>query len=279
MMVAPLVLLAGISIGMGPAEGADLKPYGGAASRWNGFARHDFRVAGSTAIVVEPAHALPGRPWAWRGEFFGAFDGADVALVQAGWHLAYLDVHDQFGSPRAMAGWAKLYDTLVGDHGLSPRPALIGLSRGALYCLSWAADHPDRTLAIYLDNGACDYRSWPGGKARGRSEAAGSDKEWGKLLKAYGFADDASALASKLNPIERLASIAGAKVPILLVYGDADRDAIPLENSILLFDRYRGLGGPVDRIVKPGQGHHPHGLADPRPIVDFFERARAARPL
>ena len=41
----------------------------------------------------------PGRPWVWRGEFFGAFADADVALVKAGWHLAYLKVPDLFGSP------------------------------------------------------------------------------------------------------------------------------------------------------------------------------------
>ena len=36
---------------------------------------------------------------------------------------------------------------------------------------------------------------------------------------------------------------------------------------------YKAMGGPVERIVKPGADHHPHGLTDPRPIVAFFERA------
>lgn len=49
------------------------------------------------------------------------------------------------------------------------------------------------------------------------------------------------------------------------------------ENSEVVYDRYKALGGPVERIVKPGQGHHPHGLGDPGPIVEFFEKRRKAR--
>ena len=61
---------------------------------------------------------LPGRPWAWRGEFFGAFPNADIELVKRGWHLAYMSVPDLFGSPKAVAHWEKFYDVLVKDHGL-----------------------------------------------------------------------------------------------------------------------------------------------------------------
>src|SRR3954464_9224032 len=190
-----------------------VNPFPGMESRWEGFVRHDFPVDGAKVIVVEPGRPLPGRPWAWRGEFFGAFPNADIALVKAGWHLAYIAVPDQFGSPRAMARWEKLHDVLVKDHKLSPRPALIGLSRGALYCLAWAAAHPDRTLLVYLDNGVCDFRSWPGGQPKGLGTGKGSPEDWAKLLKAFNFQDDREAVASTLNPVDRLGPIAEAKIP------------------------------------------------------------------
>ncbi len=229
-------------------------------------------------IVVEPAKALPGKPWAWRGEFFGAFANADVALVNQGWHLVYMSVPDLFGAPKAVAHWEKFYDVLVKEHGLAARPALIGLSRGALYCLAWAEAHPEKTLAVYLDNGVCDYRSWPGGKPKGHGKGAGSAVEWAKLLKAYDFSNDAEALASSKNPIQNLGPMAKAKIPLLLVYGDRDQVVPHVENSALVYDRYKELGGPVERIVKPGADHHPHGLADPAPIVEFFGRLWKTSP-
>lgn len=253
------------------------KPFPGKVSRWQGFVRHDFRVDGKDALVVVPDKALPGRPWAWRGEFFGAFPNADIALVKAGWHLAYIRVPDLFGAPRAMASWEKFHAALVKEHGLHPRPVLIGLSRGALYCMAWAAQHPDRTLAVYLDNGVCDFKSWPGGKLKGLGTGQGSAGEWKKLLQAYGFAGDQEAIASKAAPIDNLAPLARAKIPLLLVYGDSDRVVPHRENSEIVFERYRALGGPVERIVKKGGDHHPHGLPDPAPIVRFFDQVWSAR--
>lgn len=255
------------------------KPFPGRAGRWEGFARHDFPVNGSNAIVVEPDAPLPGRPWAWRGEFFGAFPNADVALLKAGWHIAYLGVPDQFGSPKAIARWEPFYDMLVKDHGLSPKPALIGLSRGALYCMAWAAAHPDKTLLVYLDNGVCDFRSWPGGRPKGLGTGNGSLDEWAKLLRAYDFKDDREAINSKLAPIDRLEPLAKAKIPILLVYGDSDRVVPHRENSEVVYTRYQAMGGPVERIIKPGLDHHPHGLTDPRPIVEYFEKVRRTHHL
>lgn len=268
----PWLLSALLVLAASPLCAAD---WPGKASPWQGFTRHDFQVDGVGAIVVEPQTALPGKPWLWRGEFFGAFANADVALVKAGWHVAYLSVPNQFGSPQAMAKWEKFYDLLVRERGFHPRPGFCGMSRGGLYVLAWAALHPDRTLALWLDNAVCDFKSWPGGKPKGLGAGAGSPGEWANLLKAFNFRDDAEAIAYPRNPVDHLEPLAQAKIPILLVYGDADKVVPHRENSELLYDRYRKLGGPAERIVKPGQDHHPHSLTDPQPIVDFFTQALA----
>lgn len=268
-----VLAVASILVSASAVHADEPRPFPGAVGRWNGFVRHDFRVDGADVIVVEPAKPLPGRPWAWRGEFFGAFPDADIELLRGGWHLAYMAVPDLFGSPKAVARWERFYEVLVGRHGLSPRPALIGLSRGALYCMAWAAAHPDETLAVYLDNGVCDFKSWPGGSPKGLGRGKGSPEEWAKLLDAYDFRDDREAIAYGGNPVDRLGPLAEARIPILLVYGDRDTTVPHRENSEVLFDRYEELGGPVERVVKPGQDHHPHGLSDPRPVVEFFGRA------
>jgi lysophospholipase L1-like esterase len=139
--------------------------------------------------------------------------------------------------------------------------------------MSWAAAHPDKTLAVYLDNAVCDFKSWPGGQPKKLGAGKGSEAEWKKLLAAFEFKSDDEAIAYKLNPVDNLAPLAKSRIPVLLVYGDKDTVVPAKENSEILFDRYTALGGPVERVIKPGQDHHPHGLADVTPVVTFFTRA------
>jgi hypothetical protein len=255
----------------GDGLAADPKPFPGAPTKWQGLTRHDFKVGEYDATVVVPERPLAGRPWVWRGEFFGAFADCDAALVKAGWHLAYLKVPDLFGSPKAVKRWEVFHAAMVEDYGMHPKPGLIGLSRGGLYCMNWAAAHPDRTLAV------CDFKSWPGGQVKKLGTGKGSEGEWKKLLAAYDFKGDDEALAYKLNPVDNLAPLAKARVPLLLVYGDKDTVVPHAENSALVYDRYTALGGPVERVVKPGQDHHPHGLKDVAPVVKFFAAALAPK--
>jgi pimeloyl-ACP methyl ester carboxylesterase len=265
-----LILLAASVAGLGAAEP---KPFLGKPTTWQGFARHDFKVGDLNATVVVPEKPLPGRPWVWRGEFFGAFADADAALVKAGWHLAYVGVPDLFGAPKAIKHWEAFHAAMVNDHGLHTKPGLIGLSRGGLYCMNWAAAHPEKTLAVYLDNAVCDFKSWPGGQPKKLGTGKGSEAEWKKMLAAYDFKDDAAAIAYKQNPVDNLAPLAKAKIPLLLVYGDKDTVVPHTENSELVYERYKALGGPIERVVKPGQDHHPHGLKDVTPVVTFFTAA------
>lgn len=252
---------------------AEPKAFQGKPSSWNGFDKYDFPFNGTTATVVVPAKALPNRPWLWRGEFFGAFADADKLMVENGWHLVYLKASDLFGSPKAIAQWEKFYTFLVEEHGFHPKPGFIGLSRGGLYCMNWAIAHPEKTLAVYLDNAVCDFKSWPGGKIQKLGTGIGSAAEWQKLLKAFDFADSQAAIAYKLNPVDQLEPLAKAKIPLLLVYGDKDQVVPHPENSEKVYDRYKALNGPVERIIKPGLDHHPHGLKDNAPVLKFFTNA------
>jgi alpha-beta hydrolase superfamily lysophospholipase len=116
-----------------------------------------------------------------------------------------------------------------------------------------------------------------GRQAEGAGGRAGVGGEWRRRLQAYDFKDDREAIASKANPVDNPAPLAKAKVPLLLVYGDSDKVVQHRENSELVFERYRALDGPVERVVKKGADHHPHGLTGPAPVVTFFEQARAAQ--
>lgn len=260
-------------MGVGAEGVAKETPFPGTKTNYHDFDRYDFVVDGCETLVVCPRQAAPGAPWIWRAEFFDHRPETDLALLAEGFHLVYINVGNTFGCPSAMKHWAVLYEMLVRDHGFSKKPVLEGLSRGGLYVYHWAAANPDKVGCIYGDNPVCDFKSWPGGKGKG----PGSPEDWRKLIKDYGFDSEQQALAYDKNPIDNLKPIAEAKIPILHVCGDADEVVPYEENTVILKERYEKLGGTMTVIVKKGFKHHPHGLDDPSPIVDFVMRHISAQ--
>lgn len=238
---------------------------GVSAAEWQGFPALRFRIADRNATLVLPKTPAENRPWIWRQEFFGIEPQADVALLKEGFHVAYIDVRNMYGAPSAMKIMDRFYDTLVKDYRLSPKTVLEGFSRGGLFSFNWAALHPGRVAAIYVDAPVCDMASWPAGKGKG----PGSPEDWERLLDVYGVTEE-EALSGKLSPVNKLAPLAKARIPILAVVGDAD-EVVPLEENMAVVERqYRALGGSIKVIHKPEAGHHPHSLPDPAPIVDFI---------
>lgn len=242
---------------------------GETVDQWQGFIRHRFLVDGCIAWIVEPRQALPGKPWSWCMEFPDAFTDRCAApqLLAAGFHHVHIQVGNTFGSPAALRHFDAFYQALL-KAGLAQRGTLIGLSRGGLYAYRWAAEHPERVNVIYGDAPVCDFKSWPAGKGRG----TGSPDDWKALIQSYGFRDEAEALAFGRNPIDRLEPLARAKVAIIHVVGDAD-DTVPVaENTAIIEKRYRKLGGKIRVIHKAGVGHHPHGLDDVSPVVEWIKQ-------
>ena len=237
----------------------------GTTSRWEGFERYDFLFDGQPSILVVPESVAPGRPWIWRARFFGAWPAADIALLALGYHLAYIDVAGLFGNAEAVERWNRFYRYLVDSHGLAEKPALEGYSRGGLIVYNWATANPGRVACIYADAPVCDIRSWPAGFGAGN----GNPDSWTGCLAAYGITE-VQARSFTGNPIDRLGPLAEARIPLLHVCGDCD-ESVPIEeNTRVLEQRYKRLGGAITVIVKPGCGHHPHSLEDPSPIVDFI---------
>jgi pimeloyl-ACP methyl ester carboxylesterase len=176
-----------------------------------------------------------------------------------------MSVPDMLGAPEAVGHWNACYERLTTQYGFAKKAALVGLSRGGLYCYNWAATNPDKVACIYGDAPVCDFKSWPGGIGKGKR----SDHDWQLVLERYGFKSDEEAKLYTKNPVDNLAPLAKARVPLLHVFGDAD-DVVPWEeNTGLVEERYKKLGGEVVLIRKPGVGHHPHGLDDSTPIINF----------
>lgn len=133
---------------------------------------------------------------------------------------------ESFGSPEGRSLFQTLYEGLVRRHGFATKVALLARSRGGLMLYNWAVEHPENVACVAGIYPVCNLTSYPG------------------LTKACGAYQLSEAeLAATLlnhNPVERIAPLAKAGVPILHLHGDQD-EIVPLEqNSSLLDERYRG---------------------------------------
>lgn len=232
---------------------------------WEGYACRRGEVDGRACRLVLPHGWRADRRWAWRAEFFGAFANADAELLRRGYVLAYMDVQNHYGAPKAMRHFDAFY-AFSRQFGLHARTAMIGLSRGGLFIYNWALENPDKVACLYADAPVCDLRTWPC-----RPAMAGSP-DYRRCLEMYGLTE--ADLKDKYHPpAERAAELARAGIPVIHVCGGADEVVPVLPNSVALLTHYMQGGGNCRLIVKPGCGHHPHGLEDPTEIVEFIDHA------
>lgn len=237
------------------------------ASLFGGFNQFHISLDGVPCIIVEPKTAADVNPWVWRARFWGHEPQFDRAMLELGWHVCYCDVSGLFGSDAAIGRWNHFYQWAT-KLGLSRRPFLEGMSRGGLIIMRWSSAHPNQVCGIYADNAVMDFNSWPGGKGTGKY----SPNEWAQCLAAYGLNEE-QAKAFQDGPLDRLAPLAKAKVPVFVLINEADNVVPPSENGDLLVEKYKQLGGPITVMRRPGLGHHPHSLKDPAVIVAFAKKA------
>lgn len=225
----------------------------------------DSTLNGVPFKIVYPKKANKNRNWIWRARFWGHEPQTDIALLEKGFHLVYVEVGGLFGSPKALRIWDEFYTHVTEKYQLNRKVVLEGMSRGGLIIFNWGNINAEKISCIYGDAPVCDFKSWPGGFGVGH----GSKKDWEICLEQYGFTEKI-ALNFNGNPIDHLENIAKYKVPVLNVVGDADEVVPVSENTAKLEDRLKELGWKMQVIHKPGIGHHPHSLEDPLPIVDFI---------
>ena len=235
------------------------------SNTWNGFEIIEFKFDGVDAKIVFPNQANQAKNWIWRTQFWGHEPQTDIALLNKGFHLVYVDVVDLYGNKVAINRLNAFYAFLIKNFGLNKKTVLEGMSRGGLDAYNWASENTDKVFCIYADAPVCDIKSWPGGLGKGE----GSKNDWLKCLQAYNLTE-LTVKEFKDIPINNCVKLAEAKSPLITVCGDADT-VVPIdENTNKLAEVYRAAGGKIELIVKKGIGHHPHSLKDPMPIVDFI---------
>ncbi len=207
-----------------------------------------FEVDGHKAFLYAPPKPAPGKPWVWyaptiKHVLIMKHRLYVDSLMKAGVGIAGVDLGEVRGAPASSAKFSKFYDEMV-NRGWSPKPILLGQSRGGLMLLAWGMRNPDKVKAFAGIYPVCNLASWPLRFSKAET------------LADYGLMEEA--LRSRLaefNPIENLAGLIAAKVPMFIVHGDADK-TVPIEdNTGLLAERYRAGGGSIEVKVIPGRGH------------------------
>lgn len=237
----------------------------------NGFAKYQvdtFLFNGQNALIVVPNEMSEAREWVWRARFWGHEPQTDLALLEKGYHVVYVDVSNLFGNRQAVSRWDKFYRFVRSQYGLNQRAALEGMSRGGLIVYNWASENTDKVACIYADAPVCDLRSWPGGEYNGK----GSLEAWQKALDAHGQTRE-SIKKYQYVPIYTAREVAKAGIPALHICGAADQVVPYEENTAVLVESYKKAGGDIEVILKEHVGHHPHSLEDPQLIVDFIENS------
>ena len=162
-----MVVVAWTVLWSGATKAADASPaFTGEKTAWHGFDRYDFlmdeqslAIEPATAgpavsgrrrcIVVAPERPAPGNPWSWRGCYWDHQPQTEIELLRRGFHIAYITADFNLKPSKHWDAW---YAFLTEQHGLSKKPAFIGMSRGGEYAFTWATTHPDKVSCIYADN-------------------------------------------------------------------------------------------------------------------------------
>ena len=225
----------------------------------------NFTVAGRPAFLYlpPPERRTSPQPWIFYGPTLAPYPDQGERwmheqFVAAGIAVAGVDVGEAYGSPKSHVVFDALYRELTEQKGFAAKPCLFGRSRGGLWTSSWAIANPARVAGLIGIYPVYDFRTYPG---------------IAKAAPAYELTpEQLTARAAEFNPIERIAVLAKAKVPVALIHGDVDK-VVPLkENSAELVRRYQaeGAGDLVKLIVLEGQGHNMfEGFFHSQPLVDF----------
>lgn len=271
--------------GLFPADGLTtqapgkrlVKPeqFPGEKTNFQGFERYSIPVGKNKMTVLCPVSPLPGRQWILAPSDYdlGSAPVANIArteleLLKRGFFVVTLNLGNTYGSPDAIAKWDTLYPILTKKYGMAKRLSLIGLSREGLPITRWAAANRGKVSCLYMDKAVCDIKSWPGGKM---GIGLGSQGDWKNLIQLYHFKSEQEAMEYDQNPVNLVRKLVAANVAIIYLAGESDEGVPYAENGAIMEKEYKKRGGIFELILRKGEGHHPHGLQDPTPVVDFIQ--------
>src|SRR5258705_9019556 len=178
--------------------------------------------------ILVPQKPAPGKPWVFHPSPLERDSAVDLALLAMGYYIVLPPIS---GAGAVQKEWDEVYKRMV-ENGFSKKAVMEGTGAKAGESCAWAIANPDRVSVIYAGN---------------------------PLMRS---------LMSQTPPIDNLAPLAKAGVPILHDCGSLDPWL--KDQTRVVEKRYKELGGKITGLVTEGEGHFPVSRKDPKAVVDFI---------
>ena len=231
---------------------------------WYGYPLVRSELDGREVTLVRPNGVSNGK-WLLKTEYFGAFPAFEVEMLARGWHVAHIRNITRWNLPEDTDAKALLVRHLHEKYGLEEKCVPVGMSCGGLQGIHFAAKYPQYVHCLYLDAPVVNLLSCPAGYGMAQTDAME------EMLAALHLTR-ITLLSYRDHPLDRLPALVESRVPVVLVSGDSDRTVPYEENGALLAQAYADTGIPFELHLKPGGDHHPHGLEDNAPLIEFVEK-------
>ena len=231
-------------------------------SDWQGFLKLDFKFKGRDAILVLPQEPSDEKKWLFKTEYFGAFVSYEINMLKRGYYVAHIKNKTRWCLPEDTDIKAEFCDFLHSEFGLNKKCMPVGMSCGGMQAVYFAAKYPQYVKAMYLDAPVLNLLSCPGdvGKASGGM--------YEEFHNATGM-DYSDLINYRNHPVDNIGKLISAKIPVFLICGDSDTIVPYTENGKQLSDAYKKAGIQFAEIIKEDCNHHPHGLDDNTPLIEF----------
>lgn len=214
--------------------------------------------------MIEPTLKNKNGSWLLKTEYFGAFPDFEIEMLKRGWYVAYISNITRWHKSEDDDAKAELCLFLQKEFGLN-KCVPVGMSCGGMHAVYFAAKYPEYVSSLYLDAPVLNLLSCPCGVGMA------DNNMYEEFVGNTGFT--VSKLINYRNhPIDLVDTVINKRIPAFLVCGNKDKVVPYSENGQLLAEKYRESDVPFKEIIKPGCGHHPHGLTDYTLLIEFVEK-------
>jgi len=228
------------------------------------FKSEEFTFQEHNAIVVLPNCQKP-RGIAIKTEYWGAFPHTEKMLLENGFLLCFIKNDNRWGTDADLDRKAEFIKFVADKYGLPQKCVPVGMSCGGLFAIKFAAKYPELISCLYIDAPVLNYMSCPCGFGVGNPLSPTMDE----ILNALNITMP-ELLAYRDMPLDKLPTLIENRIPVIMVAGDSDTTVPYIENGAFLEKAYRETDIDFEVYLKEGCDHHPHGLEDPAPVIDFI---------